>query len=157
MEPDREKILNAVLNGAENSGAILSELYFEQVQEIARLYEGQGVEQDDLVGEGNVAVLLAAKALELCETAQEIDAMVVRMVMEAMERSIEESGGFFDVSERIAERVNELNDRAKELCEVYERKVSVSELAEETGFTREAIRELMRLSGYQIEYIKEED
>ena len=37
------------------------------------------------------------------------------------------------------------------------RKMSVSELAEETGFTREAIRELMRLSGYQIEYIKEED
>ncbi|HAG69236.1 MAG TPA: hypothetical protein DCL38_04610 [Lachnospiraceae bacterium] len=151
---ERRERLNGLLSNREEAVTILPELYLKDVEELARLYEGQGVLREDLIGEGNVALVLAAGALELCESAAEIEEMVVRMVMEAMENLILTESGSNDSAVRILERVNELNDRAKELSEDLERLVTVEELAVETDMEPELIRELIRLTGNRIEYIK---
>lgn len=59
--------------------------------EIARLYTGQGVYLEDLIGEGNVAVTLGTGMLGCLEKPSEAQGMLARMVMDAMEELIEEN------------------------------------------------------------------
>ena len=49
------------------------------------------------------------------------------------------------------ERVNRVAKKAKELAEELQRKVTVSELAENTGLSVKAIEDAMRMSGFAIE------
>lgn len=152
---DRHKILTEVLDNKERAADILPNLYLKEVIDIARLYSGQGVPLEDLVGEGNIGVLMGIKMLDVCETPQEVDEFIVKMIMESMESIIMEdfSAGDFDV--KVLERVNELNDRARDMAEDLERLVSVEELARELEMDEEYIRETIRLSGNAISYIEE--
>ena len=54
----------------------------------------------------------------------------------------------------IAERVNNIADKAKELAEALGRKVTKEELAEETEIDVEDIAEAIRFSAGQIEYLE---
>ena len=54
----------------------------------------------------------------------------------------------------MAERVNEISDKAKEMAESLSRKVTPKELAQETGIQLEDILEAVRISGDNIEYIE---
>ena len=53
--------------------------------------------------------------------------------------------------------MNHVWEQAKELAESLQRKVTVRELAEEAGFSEEAIREALRLSGNKIEHIANDE
>lgn len=129
-------------------------MYLRDVVDIARLYEGQGVYSDDLIGEGNIALIMGASNLDLCESAQEVEEFLTRTVMDAMEKLISEQSSEEDIDNRIAERVNNVYEAAKEMSETLLRKVSVSELAQEMEIDEGTIYEAIRLSGNQIEYIE---
>ena len=51
----------------------------------------------------------------------------------------------------MVDRINEINDRAKELSEDMRRSVTVAELAQETEISEDEIRQAMRMAGGQIE------
>ena len=58
-----------------------------------------------------------------------------------------------ETGNKMADKVNRVADQAKELAESLGRKVTVQELAEETGMTSEEIWEAVRFSGDAIEDI----
>lgn len=155
--PDKErrhKIIEEVLKDRDKAAKLLPNLYLREVIDIARLYSGQGVLLEDLVGEGNIGVLLGIRMLDVCEKPEEVDEFITKMVMDSMESLIMEnfSAGDFDV--KVLERVNELNDKAREMSEDLERLVSVAELAGELDMDEDYIRETIRLSGNAISYIE---
>ena len=49
------------------------------------------------------------------------------------------------------DRVNKVAEKARELAEELHRKVTVEELAQETGISQKAIEDAMRMSGFAIE------
>ena len=55
---------------------------------------------------------------------------------------------------QIADKVNHISDLAKELAESLQRKITVEELAEETGIDVDEISEAVKLSGNKIEYFE---
>ncbi len=73
------------------------------------------------------------------------------MVMDAMEESIAENLRETDKDKKVLERVNRVAKKAKELAEELQRKVTVNELAENTGLSVKAIEDAMRMSGFAIE------
>ena len=109
----------------------LIEAYLTHVADIARLYADQGVYLEDLIGQGNVA-----------------------LTHDAMEALIAETLHERAKDNKALKKVSEVAEKAHELAEDLRRKVTVKELAEETDFTEEEIREVMRISGYQIEDIE---
>ncbi|MBO4902685.1 MAG: hypothetical protein J5518_07820 [Lachnospiraceae bacterium] len=131
-------------------------LYLRDVTDIAKLYEGQGVLIDDLIGEGNLALLSGCANLDLCETAEEVEEFLTRTIMDAMESLIAEDANASDVDEKIAQRVSEVYAAAKELSETLLKKVSVEELAQEMEVPVSEIEEAIRLSGNRIDYIDTE-
>ena len=150
----RRRIIEGVLKERDTAANVLPNLYLKEVIDIARLYAGQGVAMEDLVGEGNIGILTGIKMLDVCESPEEVDEFITRTIMDSMESLIMEdfSAGDFDL--KVLDRVNHLNDKARELAEDLERLVTVKELAGELEMDEEYIEETIRLSGNAISYIE---
>ena len=152
----RKSILEAVLNDKNSASTLLPNLYLKEVVDVARLYTGQGVALEDLVGEGNIGILTGISMLDCCESTEEIEEFIMKMIMDSMESLVMDNFSEDEFDLKVLERVNELNDRSKELAEEMERLVTVEELVRELEQDEEYIRETIRLSGDAIPYIKKD-
>ena len=149
-EGEREALTLSAMAGESDAQHRLIQCYLPRVIEISRLYAGQGVCLEDLIGEGNVALSVGVTMLGCLEHAGEAEGMLIKMVMDAMEESIAENLRETDKDKKVLERVNRVAKKAKELAEELQRKVTVNELAENTGLSVKAIEEAMRMSGFAI-------
>lgn len=155
-EGEKEAITLSAMAGDADAQGRLTEIYLQDVVEIAKLYTGQGVLLEDLIGEGNVAVAIGTTMLGCLEKPAEAQGMLGKMIMDAMEEYISENADSEKADQRIVDKVNKVMEAAKELAEEMRRKVTVEELAQETKLSENAIREAMKFSGNNIEYIEEE-
>jgi RNA polymerase primary sigma factor len=144
----------AAMAGETDAQKKLTEMYLKDVVDVAKLYSGQGVFLEDLIGEGNLALTFGTGMLGSLEKPEEVDGMLIKLVMDAMEEFIAENADSDKINKKALERVNKVLDKAKELAEAIGRNVTVAELAEETGLSEKAIRDAMRISGYKIDYIE---
>ena len=149
-----ENILDAVklsaMAGEADAQKRLTEYSLKKVVDIAKLYAGQGVYMEDLIGAGNEALLIAVTQLAPLEAPDEVDGFLGRRIMDAMEDLIALNLDIKAAEKTVEEKVNLVADRAKELAEELGRKVSVAELAKEYEMDPEEIAEAVRLSGNAI-------
>lgn len=152
---EREAVLLAAVRGEEEAKQRLLEFFLPQIADMARLYAGQGVLLEDLIGEGNVAAAVGVKALGTAQSgvqdAAEAEAFLAKQIMDAMESHVAENAAESKKDKKIADKVNKVADAAKELAEDYGRKVTVEELAAEGNLSLQAIKEAVRISGGKIE------
>ena len=134
----------------------LTEVYLKNVVEIAKLYTGQGVLLEDLIGEGNVALAFGVGMLGSLEHPAEAQGTLAKLIMNAMEEYIAENAENEKTDQKIVDRVNKVGEQAKALAEEFGRKVTVDELAQETGMSRDKIREALRMSGFRMEDLTDE-
>ena len=130
---------------------LLTQIYRKNVAEIAKLYAGQGAYLEDLIGEGNLALSFGVGMLGSLEKPEEAQGMLAKMIMDAMEDHIAENVQNKKADKKAEDHVNKVTDAAKALAEELRRKVTVEELAKESGISENRIREAMRISGFQIE------
>lgn len=150
---EREAVTLSAMAGDKQAQARLAEIFLPEVVEIARLYSGQGVCLEDLIGEGNVAVAAGVTMLGCLEHPEEAEGMIGKMIMDAMEEHIHDSLTESETGRKMAEQVNEVARHARELAKLLQRKVTVEELAQETELSEDHIREALRFSGSRIEFI----
>ncbi len=151
---EREAITLSAMAGDADAARRLIELMLPEVPQIAKLYTGQGVSLEDLIGEGNVALSLGVTMLGALEHADEAQGMLARMMMDAMEESIAAREADEKSDQKIADKVNKVADAANALQEELRRKVTVEELMEESGLSRKTIEDAVRVSGGKIESIE---
>ena len=152
---EKRAVMMSALAGDKDAQAKLVEIYLPTVVELSKLYAGQGVLVEDLIGEGNVALSLAVTMFGCVDGIDEVEGFLVKMIMDAMETSIGEDSDNREVGETVLNKVNEVNDKAKELYENLLRKVSAKEVAEELGLTEDKVNEAVKLSADHIDYIGE--
>ena len=169
---ERRAYTISAMAGDRVAGQRLTESYLKDVADIAKLYSGQGILLEDLIGEGNVALAtgvemlmsgaggpagsrMQAKADGLTQAGKpdEAEGMLVKGIMDAMEALIQENADQDKRDRKVADKVNKVADRARELAEELRRKVTPEELARETGISLRSIQDAMRMSGFQIEDI----
>ena len=148
-----EAVTLSAMAGDTDAQNRLTEIYLPDVVEIAKLYAGQGVYLEDLVGEGNVAVAMGVTMLGALEHATEAQGMLGKMIMDAMEDYIAQNAEEVKKDKKIADKVNKVADAARELSEELHRKVTVEEVMTESGLSRKAIEDAVRMSGGKIEDI----
>lgn len=152
---EKEAVTLSAMAGDTDAQSRLAVIYLPDVVEVARLYSGQGVPLEDLIGEGNLALSMGVSMLGALEYASEAQGMLGRMMMDAMEDLIQEQQSAEKADQKMTERINRVMDAARALSEELHRKVTVEELAQETKLSEKSIRDAMRLSGHQIEYLEE--
>ncbi len=153
-EGEKEGYTIAAMAGDRAAQGRLVEIYLKDVVEVAKLYAGQGVYLEDLIGEGNVALAMGVTLLGSLEKPSQVQGMLGKCMMDAMEEYIAENASNEKKDRHIADKVNLVADKARELAEEFQRKVTVGELAKEAGLTHKSIRDAMRMSGFRIEDIE---
>lgn len=153
---EREAITLSAMAGDTDAVKRLTEIMLPEVPQIAKLYTGQGASLEDLIGEGNVALSLGVTMLGALEHADEVQGMLAKMMMDAMEDCIAASAAEEKSDRKIADKVNRVADAANALKEELRRAVTVEELMEESGLSRKAIEDAVRISGGKIESITAE-
>lgn len=151
---EREAYFLSAMAGDNQAKAKTIEILLPDIIDVAKLYTGQGVLLEDLIGEGNVALATGVELLGCLEKAQEVPSMLVKMAMDAMEELIRETEDEHKIDRKVADKVNEVSAEAKKLAELLNRKITVEELMEETSFSEKKIREAIRMSGNKIEYFE---
>lgn len=146
-EAVKQAVTISAMAGEKEASHKLIEIYLPKVAEIAKLYAGQGVFLEDLIGEGNVALVAGVGMLGCLERSEEAEGMLVKMIMDAMELCIGDNAAVEESNHEIEEKVNRVADKAEELAALLRRKVTIEELVGESGFSREEIEEAVRMSG----------
>ncbi|MBQ7833801.1 MAG: hypothetical protein IJ336_09560 [Lachnospiraceae bacterium] len=152
-EGKKEALLLSVMSGDTSARNELTEAFLPQVVDIAKIYAGQGVLLEDLIGEGNVAVAVLMDMLGSQSTAKEAEEMIVQMVMQAMESLVYENQEESEGAGEWAEKANMLLEKANELADELLRKVTPEEVSKETGISVEEIEEILQATGGKIEVI----
>ena len=152
-EGEKRALSMAAMTGDEEAKRRLLQSFLRQTTDIARIYSGQGVLLEDLIGEGNVALAAGIDLLGCLEDPNEVEGFLAGLVMEAMEKAIEQQELAKRADQMVAQRINRVSILADELSGHLRRKVTVEELAKETDLCEEEIWEAIRLSGNRIEQI----
>lgn len=151
---EKRAVMMSALASDGDAQAKLVEIFLPQVVEISKLYAGQGVLVEDLIGEGNVAAATAVTMLECVEGIDEVEGFIGKMVMDAMEEFVSDASDHSQIGEHVLGKVNDVNDKAKELYDSLLRKVTVKEVADELGITEEEVQEAVKFSADNIDYIE---
>lgn len=152
---EKEAVFLASMAGEVSAQKRLVEAFLPQVADMAKIYAGQGVYLEDLIGQGNMALSEGVSMLGAAENAKDAEGMLAWLIMDAMEKLIGEGQESRNADKKLEDKVNHIAKQAKELAEDLRRKVTIKELAEETGTPEEEIRDVYRLSGYVIEDIED--
>lgn len=147
----------SAMAGDADAQSRLVEAYLKDVVDIAKLYAGQGVFLEDLIGEGNVALAFGTGMLGSLEHHSEAQGMLAKLIMDTMEEYIAENAANAKTDRKVEDKVNKVADAARSLAEELRRSVTVEELAKETGMRESAIRDAMRMSGFRIEDLEDTD
>ena len=150
-EGEKEAVTLSAMAGDADAQAALAQAYLPEVVQIAKLYAGQGVYLEDLIGEGNMAVASGVTMLGALEHASEAQGMLGRMIMDAMEEYITMNVEESEKDRKIVDKVNKVADAVRELSEELRRKVTIEEVMAESGLSRKAIEDAVRISGGKIE------
>ncbi len=152
---EKEAITLSAMAGDLDAQGQLAIFYLPDVVEVARLYSGQCVPLEDLIGEGNLALTAGVSMLGALERTDEAQGMLGKMMMDAMEELIQQQQTAEKADQKMTRRINKVLEAARSLSEELHRKVTVEELAQEAKLSEKAIREAVRLSGHQIEYLED--
>lgn len=156
-EGEKEAYFMSAMAGDSNGKAKTIEILLPDIIDIAKLYTGQEVLLEDLIGEGNVALATGVEMLGCLESPKEVPGMLAKMAMDAMEALIRETEDDHKIDLKIVDKVNEVSQEAKKLAEALNRKITIEELIEETGFSEKKIKDAIRMSGNKITYFEGAD
>lgn len=152
---EKEAVFLSAMAGEVSAQKQLMEAFLLQVVDMAKIYAGQGVYLEDLIGQGNVALSEGVSMLGAAENAQDAEGMLAWFIMDAMEKLIAEGQENRSADKKLEDKVNHIAKQAKELADDLRRKVTIKELADENGIPEEEIRDVYRLSGYVIEDLED--
>lgn len=147
-------LLRDALQGDRTAKEKIIHAYLPSVPDIAKLYAGQGVDMEDLIGEGNVALMAAVENLECVETPEEADALIAKIVMNAMEAYIGVENAEEKMMEQVLTDTAKVLEKAKQMTEDLLRKVTVEELSEESGIAKEKIQQAYEMAKECADYIE---
>ena len=154
-ESEKLAITMSAMAGDSLSQERLIKCYLKDIAELSRIYTGQGVLIEDLIGEGNIALVSAVKMLDSQEKPEDCEGFIIKYAMDSMEELVNEALSEDKKAGKVLERTNKVYDKAMELAESLERRVTVKEVAEYSGLSEKAVREAMILSGRAMEIIED--
>ena len=142
---------NAKLVAELRSGADVSEKLIEGnlylVPGVVSEYVDSGAQVGDLISEGNIALMNAARGLaEDDEVPEKIDEFFVSQIRDAIENFITEEGREALASAKMEEEANRLFEITKDFEEENGRTATLAELADLMGMSEDEVENILRVS-----------
>ncbi len=151
------ELIKDFLLGRDQVRQKLVESYLKDVAAMSEQYKKYDVLQEDVIAEGNLALLAG---VEILSSEREkyisqdgtvdtiaVGEMLLAQVKDAMEQYIDETTAAKDWEHTVAAKTNLLHEARKYMAEEIGRMPTTEELSEYTKLSRKEIHSLMRLSG----------
>lgn len=145
---EKESLFQKLIDGDATAKNRLTELYLQEVVEIAKEMYHPEIFLGDMIQEGNVGLILGLDMLMDVTTAHDT---IVHQVKQCMQMLIEEHAEVKNRDNKMVEKVTMLDESIKTLTEELGRKVTIDELAVYMGLTEEEIDDILRLMGEESE------
>lgn len=151
---EREAYMLSAMAGDEEAQMLILNDSLRMVVDIAKIYVGQGVMLEDLIGEGNLILVTAVTLLGSAENAKEAESIISSQIMDAMQDLIAQNMDENEAEEKLLKKVNKVAKAAFELSSALNRKITVEELMNEYHMSRDYIVNALKLTGNNIEEIE---
>lgn len=122
------------------------EVNLRRVVEIAGEFKNQGMTAEDLIQEGNMALLQSVNGLPATDDMERIREYVQECIRKYIAESIAEQQENDNFEHNVMQKINQIYDSLKALEEQLGRKANISELAEYMKVTEEEIQNVLDMS-----------
>ena len=144
-EEEEEKYLERMTQGDTEAVNQLVEMNLEEVVNIARLFQGKGIQMNDLIQEGNLALFCSVMEYEK-ETHGDFHPYMLERVRQAIEDAVQENTMVTSGARKMARLINQMNDLATSITKEFGREAKAEELAEKMHLSVEEVKDLMKVS-----------
>ena len=110
---------------------------------VANKYRGLGISLQDLIEEGNIGLIQAAKRFDVSRNVKFIT-YAVWWIKQAIMHSLAEQSGTVKLPVKQAGKVLKMNKRSQQMLQDLEREPTQSELAKDLGYQDEEVSSIMR-------------
>jgi RNA polymerase primary sigma factor len=110
---------------------------------VANKYRGLGISLQDLIEEGNIGLIQAAKRFDVSRNVKFIT-YAVWWIKQAIMHSLAEQSGTVKLPVKQAGKVLKINKRSQQMVQDLEREPTQSELAKDLGYRNEEVNSIMR-------------
>ena len=110
---------------------------------VANKYRGFGMSLQDLIEEGNIGLIQAAKRFDVSRNVKFIT-YAVWWIKQAIMHSLAEQSGTVKLPVKQVGKVSRFNKKSQEMCQDMEREPTQSEVAKSLGYNDDEINSIMR-------------
>jgi RNA polymerase primary sigma factor len=110
---------------------------------VANKYRGFGMSLQDLIEEGNIGLIQAAKRFDVSRNVKFIT-YAVWWIKQAIMHSLAEQSGTVKLPVKQVRKVTRFNKKSQEMCQDMEREPTQSEVAKSLGYNDDEINSIMR-------------
>ncbi len=110
---------------------------------VAKKYQGYGLSLQDLIEEGNIGLIQAAKRFDVSKNVKFIT-YAVWWIKQAIMHSLAEQSGTVKLPVKQAGKVSRFKKKSQEMCQNLKREPTQSEVAKSLGFDDDEINSIMR-------------
>lgn len=147
---EEEKFLSLIMKGDENAEALYVERKLHDVVNMARDFGLSEEYFEDLIGEGNIGLLVALSKLKEEKVVDNPKEFVAAFILSSMQDFIDESLDVENSANSMISKVGFVSDAAKKLKEEKGVSPTLMELAAYTNLTEEELMEIMKLSADEL-------
>lgn len=112
---EKERITKKAIEGDKAAQEKLINMYLPDVVDLAKLYTGHGVLMEDLIGEGNIALMLAVSMLECVESLEDVEGQIGKFIIEALEKLVSDDDTEEKLIIKLGEELKKAEDAKEEL------------------------------------------
>ncbi|MBT5472331.1 MAG: RNA polymerase sigma factor RpoD/SigA [Nitrospina sp.] len=110
---------------------------------VANKYRGYGMSLQDLIEEGNIGLIQAAKRFDVSRNVKFIT-YAVWWIKQAIMHSLAEQSGTVKLPVKQVGKVSKFNKKSQQMCQDMEREPTQSEVAKSLGYNDDEINSIMR-------------
>ncbi len=137
------KLAEAIKQGDPKAVQEMVRRNLKYVVTVANKYRGFGMSLQDLIEEGNIGLIQAAKRFDVSRNVKFIT-YAVWWIKQAIMHSLAEQSGTVKLPVKQAGKVTRFNKKSQEMCQDMEREPTQSEVAKSLGYNDDEINSIMR-------------
>lgn len=148
-EEQIEEMIVAVAGGNVEKKTQLLSAMLSKIEEITKPLWGKGVLVDDLVQEGNLALLLSIELIAANKTPLSIDTLC-EQILSAVKLAVDENLKETEGEKNVADRLNKLLDAIDYFTKELEQEIDMDELSAYLDMPVQEIEDLLKMAGQEL-------
>ncbi len=136
-------LANAIKQGDSKAVQEMVRRNLKYVVTVANKYRGYGMSLQDLIEEGNIGLIQAAKRFDVSKNVKFIT-YAVWWIKQAIMHSLAEQSGTVKLPVKQVGKVSKFNKKSQQMCQDMDREPTQSEVAKSLGYNDDEINSIMR-------------